>query len=107
MQNIPLPCRSGETSQNQPLLVGAHLGHIRRFHTLPDPVALLQRVDEHELNTDVVAVSLLESVQDFPVVVRGYFKKQGPIINRVIKVKLRSRPSKKDNCCEFKSEEMV
>lgn len=54
-----LPGRSGKTSEDQPLLVVAHLGHVGWLHTLPDPVALFQRVDEHELNTDVVAVRLL------------------------------------------------
>lgn len=62
-----LPCRPCETGQNQPLLVWAHLCNVGGFHTLPDPVALLQGVDEHELNTDVVTVRLFKAVQDFPI----------------------------------------
>lgn len=54
-----LPGRSCKTSENQSLLVVVHFGDIRRFHPLPDPVTLLQRVNEHELDTDVVTVRLL------------------------------------------------
>lgn len=59
------PCGSGEASEHQPFLFGAHLGDTGRLHALTDPVALLQRVNEHELDTNVVAVRLFETVQDF------------------------------------------
>lgn len=62
-----LPSRSSKTSKDQSLLIRAHFGNVRWFHSLPDPVALFQRIDEHELDTDVVAVRSFETVQDFPV----------------------------------------
>lgn len=59
-----LPGRSGKTSEDQSFLVIVHFGHVGRLHTLSNPVTLFKRVDEHEFDTDVVAVCLLQTVQD-------------------------------------------
>jgi hypothetical protein len=60
-----VPCGTGQTSQNQTLLVAVHLHDSGSFKLLPDPVALLQRVDEHELNTNVPAVGSLQTTKNF------------------------------------------
>lgn len=61
-----LPRGPSQPRQDQPLLVGRHLHAPRRLHPLPDPVALLQTVDEHELDADVTAIGQLEPLQDLP-----------------------------------------
>lgn len=55
-----------QTGQNQTLLFGREVQHAGCLETLTDPVALLQRVDEHELYANFVTVNILQTVQDFP-----------------------------------------
>lgn len=57
---------AGEAGEDEPLLVVAHLGDSGSLQALPDPVALLQGVDEHEFHSDVLAVGCLQTVQDLP-----------------------------------------
>lgn len=61
---VLLPSSTRQSSQDEPLLVVRHLHDPRRLHLLSDPVALLQGVDEHELDADVAAVGGLEPLQD-------------------------------------------
>ena len=55
---------SGQSSQQQTLLISGQVHDLRRLELLADPLALLQVVDEHVLDTDVLAVDVLQSVQD-------------------------------------------
>ena len=65
--------RSRQSSQQQTLLISGQVHDVRRLELLPDPLALLQVVDEHVLDTDVLAVDLLQSVQDLPQSQAGLF----------------------------------
>ena len=58
------PGGAGEAGQQQPLGVAVQVHDAGRFEAAPDPVALLQRVDEHELDADVAAVGRLQPRQD-------------------------------------------
>lgn len=53
-----------QPGQNQPLLLVRVVHDVGRLEPLTDPVALLERVDEHELDADLVAVRLLQPAQD-------------------------------------------
>lgn len=55
---------SGDSGQNQSLLIGVNLHYARRLQLLSNPVALLQGVDEHELATDTATVGVLETLED-------------------------------------------
>lgn len=55
-----LPGCTRQSCQDEPFLVVGHFCDSGCLHLLPDPVALLQGVDEHELDTDVTAVGGLE-----------------------------------------------
>lgn len=57
---------TSKTSEDEPLLVVPHLSDSGSLQALPDPVTLLQRVDEHELHSNVLAVCCLQTVQDLP-----------------------------------------
>lgn len=57
-----LPSCASQTSQNQTFLIVGVGDGIRRLETLSDPVALLQRVDEHELDPNLVAVGVLQAI---------------------------------------------
>jgi hypothetical protein len=59
-----LPRGSGQPGQDQSFLVGADLHRTGSFQPLPDPVALLQTVDEHELHADVSAIGQLQPPKD-------------------------------------------
>lgn len=55
---------SRQSSQQQTLLISGQVHDARRFELLANPLALFQIVDEHVLHTDVLAVDVLQSVQD-------------------------------------------
>lgn len=57
--------RARQTGQDQPFLVRREVHHARRLELLANPIALLERVDEHELDADFVAVNVFEAVEDF------------------------------------------
>jgi len=57
---------TGQTGQDQTLLLWREVQDAGGLETLADPVALLQGVDEHELHANLVAVDVLQTVQDFP-----------------------------------------
>jgi len=57
---------TGQTGQDQTLLLRREVQDAGGLETLADPVALLQGVDEHELHANLVAVDVLQTVQDFP-----------------------------------------
>lgn len=59
-----LPSGASHTSQDQSLLIVRVVDGVRRLESLANPVALLQRVDEHELDADLVAVGVLETAED-------------------------------------------
>lgn len=48
------------SAQQGPLLLGAELHDARRLELLPDPLALLHVVDEHELHANVLTVGGLK-----------------------------------------------
>lgn len=61
---IFLPGGTRQTGEDQALLVVRVVDGVGRLEPLADPVALLQRVDEHELDADLVAVGGLQAVED-------------------------------------------
>lgn len=54
------PGGSDHSAQESPLLLQTELHDSRGLKLLPDPLALVHVVDEHELNTDVLTVGHLE-----------------------------------------------
>lgn len=58
------PGGADHAGQQGPLLLQGELHDAGRLELLPDPLALLQVVDEHELHADVLAVGHLEAGQN-------------------------------------------
>lgn len=56
----PSPGGADHPGQQRPLLLQGELHDAWRLKLLPDPLALLQVIDEHELHADVLAVGHLE-----------------------------------------------
>lgn len=54
------PRGTDHSAQQGPLLLGAELHDARRLELLPDPLALLHIVDEHELHANVLTVGGLK-----------------------------------------------
>lgn len=59
-----LPSCTSHTGQDQSFLIIRIIDGIWRFKALTNPVTLLKRVDEHELNSDAIAVSVLQSAEN-------------------------------------------
>ena len=61
-----VPGSSGHPGQKESFGIVIQVHDSGRLETLADPVALFQRVDEHELDTDVTAVGRFQPAQDLP-----------------------------------------
>ena len=65
---MALPGGADRAGQQGPLLLGGELHDPRGLKLLPDPLALLQVVDEHELHADVLAVRHLGNTCITPII---------------------------------------
>lgn len=59
------PVSSGQTSQDQSLLLVRVVDSIWGLESFSDPIALLQRVNEHEFNSNFIAVRVLQAIKNF------------------------------------------
>uniref|UniRef100_A0A146YLN3 Uncharacterized protein n=1 Tax=Fundulus heteroclitus TaxID=8078 RepID=A0A146YLN3_FUNHE len=64
LQELLKPGGANHASQQRPLLLQSELHHSWSLELLPDPLTLIQVVDEHELHADVLAVRHLQAADD-------------------------------------------
>lgn len=58
------PCGPDHSAQQGPLLFGAELHNARCLKLLPDPLALLHIIDEHELHANMLTVGCLKEKEE-------------------------------------------
>ena len=59
-----IPSSSGHPSQQESFGIVIEIHDAGCFEPLSDPVALLQRIDEHKLDANVTAISRFQSIQN-------------------------------------------